>query len=219
MGEHIEDFLQWMEAVPALWAYLTILVIAYGENVIPPIPGDVIVVFGGYLVAAGKLNFIIVVLLATLGGTLGFMTMYVVGRKIGETIIESRRIPWIPRKQVDNAMKWLEKRGYGLVAANRFLSGLRSVISLAVGMAQTPVAPTAVFSALSALVWTALITYGGYAVGDNWAAIAVFLRDYGRIVGGAIILVVIVQLFRWYLKRKGSRKGSEDSGNFTSDRG
>ncbi len=215
MGEHIEDFLVWMEAVPVIWAYLAILVIAYGENVVPPIPGDMVVVFGGYLVGVGKLNFAIVVLLSTVGGALGFMTMYAIGRKIGEAVIESDRVPWIPRKQVDSARSWLERWGYGLVAANRFLSGLRSVISLAVGMARTPVMPTAFYATLSALAWTGLITYGGYAVGENWTAIALFLRDYGRIVVAVIGLVALVQLMRWYLKRRGSGRGGDESGNFT----
>lgn len=219
MGEHVEDLLNWMEAVPVLWAYAAILVIAYGENVVPPIPGDMVVVFGGYLVGVGKLNFALVVLLSTVGGALGFMTMYAIGRKIGEAVIESDRVPWIPRTQVARAREWLERWGYGLVAANRFLSGLRSVISLAVGMANTPAMPTAFFATLSAFVWTGLITYGGYAVGDNWAAIAGFLRDYGRVVTAVIIFVVAVQLARWYLKRKGSKTRTEDSGNFNSDRG
>lgn len=219
MGEQLQDFLNWIEALPILWAYATILVIAYGENVLPPIPGDLVVVFGGYLVGVGKLNFAIVVLLSTVGGALGFMTMYALGRKIGETIIESDRVPWIPRNQVESARRWLERWGYGLVAANRFLSGLRSVISLAVGMAKTPVMPTAFFATLSSLVWTGLITYGGYAVGDNWARIALFLRDYGRIVITLIGLVVLIQIARRYLKRRGSRKRQEESGNFTSDGG
>lgn len=219
MGEHIEDLLIWMETVPVIWAYLAILVIAYGENIVPPIPGDMVVVFGGYLVGVGKLNFAIVVLLSTIGGAIGFMTMYAIGRKIGEAVIESDRVPWIPRKQVGSARRWLERWGYGLVAANRFLSGLRSVISLAVGMAHTPVMPTTFFATLSALVWTGLIAYGGYAVGDNWASIAAFLRDYGRTVVALIGLVIVVQLARWYLKRRGSDGGEDESGNFTSDGG
>lgn len=202
MGENFEDILNWIEAMPVVWAYITIWAIAYGENVLPPIPGDMIVVFGGYLVGIGKLNFALVVLLSTVGGALGFMTMYALGRKLGEAVVKSDRIPWVPRKQVDNARQWLERWGYGLVAANRFLSGLRSVISLAVGMARTPVLPTAFFATLSALVWTVLITYGGYAVGDNWSQIAVFLRDYGRIVVAGIALLVVGQLIRWYWRKK-----------------
>ena len=219
MTEYVNDLLSWIEALPVLWAYAAILLIAYGENVAPPIPGDMVVVFGGYLVGVGKLNFAVVVLLSTIGGALGFMTMYAVGRKVGESVIESDRVPWLPREQVDSAMRWLDKWGYGLVAANRFLSGLRSVISLAVGMAHTAALPTAFFATLSALVWTVLITYAGFAVGENWSRITVFLRDYGRVVLGIVILVALFQLGRWYLKRRGSDTHKNDSGNFTSGGG
>lgn len=219
MTEHINELLNWIEALPVLWAYIAILVIAYGENVLPPIPGDMVVVFGGYLVGVGKLNFAVVVLLSTIGGALGFMTMYAIGRKVGEAVINSDRVTWIPRHQVDTAFRWLEKWGYGLVAANRFLSGLRSVISLAVGMAHTPALPTAFFATLSALVWTGLITFGGFAVGDNWEQIVVFLRDYGRVVFGIILAFILVQTVRWYLKRRGSKTQQDESGNFTSGGG
>lgn len=205
MGDLLQDFVTWMEALPPLWAYGAIFLIAYGENVIPPIPGDMVVVFGGYLVGIGKINFVLVVLLSTLGGALGFMTMYAVGYVIGEAVMDPNRLRWISTRHVEKTRRWLERWGYGLVAANRFLSGLRSVISLTVGMARTNPIYTAILATLSAFVWTALIAYGGYAVGENWQLIGTYLRDYGRLVLGLILLFVIVQLVRWYLKRKGSK--------------
>ncbi len=203
MGDLLQEFVHWIEMLPPAWAYGAVLLIAYGENVVPPIPGDMVVVFGGYLVGIGKLNFILVVLLATAGGALGFMTMYLVGYAVGDAVRDPDRIRWISTDQVGRAQQWLDRWGYGLVAANRFLSGFRSVISLTVGMAQMNPAYTALFATLSAFVWTALITYGGYAVGENWQLVGKYLRDYGRIVLALGALVVAVQLLRWYLKRKG----------------
>ena len=203
MGDLANDILQWMVSLPALWAYVIILVISYGENIVPPIPGDVVVVFGGYLVGLGKLDFIVVVLLSTVGGAVGFMTMYFIGRKIDEAVMDPNRLRWIPKDQIRKAEKWLERWGYGIVAANRFLSGLRSVISLTVGMAHTDPWKTALFATLSALVWTCLIAYGGFAVGDNWEVVLVYLRDYGRVIVGVLVLIAIVQLVRWWRGRRG----------------
>ena len=209
MMEHLSDFLSWMESLPPLLAYAAILIIAFGENVAPPIPGDMAVVFGGYLVGVGQLNFFVVVILATIGGAVGFMTMYAIGYRIGDAVMDPERLRWIPKEQIRKAKLWLERYGFGLVAANRFLSGLRSVISLTVGMAHTDPWKTAFYATLSAVVWTSLITYGGYAVGENWPVIAGYLRDYGRVVLGIIIVVALVQIVRWYLKRKGSVRDSD----------
>ncbi len=217
--EYLTDILNWMESLPPLMAYAAILVIAYGENVIPPIPGDMAVVFGGYLVGVGQLSFIAVVFLATIGGTLGFLTMYAVGYRIGDAVMDPDRLRWIPKNQIGKARVWLDRYGYGLVAVNRFLSGLRSVISLAVGMAHTDPWKTAFYATLSSAVWTGLITYAGYAVGENWPVIAGLLRDYGRVVLGVIIAIALVQSVRWYLKRKGSRRDLDDGGNFNSPQG
>ena len=161
------DLIEWMAGVPPLWAYLILLIIAYGENVLPPIPGDLVVVFGGYLVGLGKLNFVVVVVLATVGGAAGFMTMYALGARLGKAVLEPDRYRWLPKPYIFKAQDWMKRWGYGVVAANRFLSGARSVISLAVGMAHMDVGRTAAFATLSAAVWTTLITLAGYIVGDN----------------------------------------------------
>lgn len=202
------DLIAWMADVPPLWAYGIILIIAYGENVVPPIPGDLIVVFGGYMVGLGRLDFVVVVLLATLGGTAGFMTMYAVGSRLGKAVIDQDRYRWLPREYVSKAQAWLERWGYGVVAANRFLSGARSVISLTVGMAHMPPWRTAAFATLSAALWTLLITFAGYKVGENWEVVSDYLGRYGQVVLALIVLVVIVQLVRGYRARKRSAPGA-----------
>lgn len=201
--EHLfADMIEWMTQVPPLWAYLIILVIAYGENVLPPIPGDLVIVFGGYLVGLGKLDLVLVVLLATIGGTAGFMTMYKVGAQVGKAILAPDRYRWLPKSYIFKAEAWMKRWGYGVIAANRFLSGARSVIALTVGMARMNAGRTAVFATLSAAVWTLLITLAGYVVGDNWEVVSVHLRQYGQVVLALTVLVIVIQLIRSYRARK-----------------
>jgi membrane protein DedA with SNARE-associated domain len=188
----LEAVLSWMEGLPALWAYLVILAVAYGENVLPPIPGDMVVVFGGYLVGRGTLGLPVVILLATVGGALGFMTVYAVGRRFGRAVLDPDRFQWVPQERLERARGWIQRWGYGVVAANRFLTGARSVISLAVGMAQMNAWKTAFWATVSAAVWCSLIAYAGYAVGENWRLVRNYLADYSRVVlavlvGGALV--------------------------------
>lgn len=209
MAEFVSDFVTWMEALSPVWAYCIVLIIAYGENVVPPIPGDLIVVFGGYLAGLGQLNLAIVILLSTIGGTLGFMSMYAIGYRLGDAVLDPDRLRWIPQGQIDKARRWVQRWGYGVVAANRFLSGARSVISLTVGMAHMAPWPTAWWCTVSAAVWTSLIAYAGYAVGDNWRVVVVYLRLYGRFILGALVLVGVVLLARAYWRRQSSESESE----------
>ncbi len=202
MVEILSDIVAWMEALPPAWAYLVILVVAYGENVVPPIPGDMVVVFGGYLVGMGQLDFWLVVLLSTLGGAAGFMTMYAIGYRIGNAVFDPSRLQWLPKQQIGRAEKWLRKWGYGVVLANRFLSGLRSVISLTVGIAHMHPLRTTLFATVSALAWTCVIAYAGYAVGDNWPLISFYLKQYGQAITGAILLGLVAYALHWALRAR-----------------
>lgn len=201
MSELVSDFFTWLAALPPLWAYTAILVIAYGENLAPPIPGDMVVVFGGYLAGVGTLNLPMVVLLSTLGGAAGFMTMYLIGHRIGAALLEPGRARWLPKHKMRRAQKTVERWGYGVVVANRFLSGLRSVISLTVGMAHMRATPTALYATLSALVWTFLIAYMGYLAGENWEAVKGYLSAYGQVIMGVLVLLAVVLAVRYWRRR------------------
>lgn len=203
MGDVLTQLVEWMSALSPVHVYVIVLGIAYLENVIPPIPGDMIVVFGGYLAGLGRVDLWIVVLLATAGGVAGFMTMYWFGHMFGTAVLDPDRFRWLPKRRIRTVRLKLREWGYGLVAANRFLSGLRSVISLTVGMSHMHPWMTALFATISALVWTAGLAVLGRVVGENWELVRGYLQTYGWVIMGLIAAVVVVQVIRWRLRDKG----------------
>ena len=190
--------------------YLTILVIAYGENVLPPIPGDMIVVFGGYLAGLGTLNIWVVILLSTIGGAAGFMTMFLLGNRLGEAIMDPHKLRWLPKDQIMVGRKWLQRWGFGLILANRFLSGTRSVISIVAGMAHMNTRKVFVFAAVSSVVWTVLIAWGGYLVGDNWEVVGEYLKVYGRFMLWAVVVIVVGYVGWRFFRRHEAKVHSEE---------
>lgn len=212
MSEALHDIVAWMEGLSAFWIYATVFAVAYLENVVPPIPGDMVVVFGGYLVGVGRVEYLPVVLLATVAGALGFMTMYAIGRVVGEAVLDPQRMRWIPKRPAWRARAWLKRWGYGVVAANRFLSGARSVIALMVGAAEMRPAQTALWATVSAAVWTGIITYLGVVVGDNWEVIGEWLKRYSQWVTVALVvgLALYLGIGAWRRKRASSQRNGED---------
>ncbi|MDX1530400.1 MAG: DedA family protein [Rhodothermales bacterium] len=201
----LTDIVTWMEGLRPAWVYATVFVVAYLENVVPPIPGDMVVVFGGYLVGLGHASFAPVVLLATVAGALGFMTMYAVGRRIGVAVLDPDRLRWIPKGPARKVQRWLHRWGYGVVGANRFLSGARSIISLMVGAARMPAWPVAFWSTLSAGVWCLLIAYAGYAVGERWEVVGEYLKEYGQWLTGLLIFAAALYGARIWWRRRRAR--------------
>lgn len=214
MLEWFSNFFTWMQALSPVWAYVILLVVAYGENVAPPIPGDMVVVFGGYLAGVGQLHLGIVIVLSTIGGAIGFMTMFAIGYRLGGTVMNPDRLRWLPHDGFEKARRWIHEYGYGVIGANRFLSGARSVISLTAGMARMHVGRTFLWCTVSAFVWTALISYAGYAVGDNWTLVVTYIRAYGRVVLTLLVLLAAGLLGRWYWTRR--QEASHSSSESTS---
>lgn len=203
MGDMLLDIVEWMASLPPIWAYGIVLGISWLENVVPPIPGDMVVVFGGYMAGLGLLDAPVVVVLATVGGTLGFMSMYAIGHRLGVGLLDPDRFKWLPKKRIAKVRDKLQKQGFAIVAANRFLSGLRSVISLTVGMAHMNVARTWLWSTLSSLAWCTLLTVSGVIVGENWEVVSGYLQAWGGFIIALMVVVVVVQLIRYMRGRNG----------------
>ena len=202
MGELLADIVEWMSSLPPVLAYLTILSVAYLENVLPPIPGDMLVVFGGFMAGQGTLSPWGVVALATLGGGLGFMSMYAIGYRVGHGLLDPDRYRWLPKRRILKVREHLQRWGFSLVLANRFLSGLRSVISLTVGMAHKSIPRTTVYSFISAFVWVMLLTWSGVYVGENWTVVGEYLRTYGAVVTALIGIFVAIRVLLYLNRRK-----------------
>lgn len=72
----MEQFINYLAALNPIWIYCIAGGIAYIENVFPPMPSDVILVAAGSLAGLGRVDFILLLVLSTIGSTAGFLTMY-----------------------------------------------------------------------------------------------------------------------------------------------
>ncbi|HIG75358.1 MAG TPA: DedA family protein [Bacteroidetes bacterium] len=202
MMESVEALAVWLMELPPLGIYAVLLVVSYVENLIPPIWGDTVIVLCGWLVGVGTIAFVPTVALATLGGAAGFMTMYAIGRQLDAAIAAPARLRWIPRAPLAAAERWLKRWGQGVVIANRFLAGGRSVISLLAGASRLPVAQTVLWSSISALAWCAALVAAGAWVGTEWERVLDVLGAYGRVITALVAVGVLVGSVRWLRTRR-----------------
>lgn len=190
------DFVTWLRGLPPGGIYAVLLAVSYGENLVPPIWGDTVIVLCGSLVGLGVLSLWPTIGVAALGGAAGFLTVYWAGHRMGEAIHDPTRLRWIPRAPVARAEEWLNRWGYGVVAANRFLAGGRAVIGLLAGASDLRWQPVAVWSTVSALAWSALLVWGGAVLGAEWERLLGWLATYGKVVTGLLVLTAFVLIAR-----------------------
>ena len=201
MMESVEGLATWLMGLPPLGIYGVLLVVSYVENLVPPIWGDTLIVLCGWLVGVGTLAFVPTVALATLGGALGFMTMYALGRKVDGLLDDPTRLRWIPRAPLAAAERWLRRWGQGVVVMNRFLAGGRSVISLLAGASRLPAGRTATWATISAFAWCVLLVGAGAWVGAEWERVLDVLGAYGKVITALVALAVVVGAVRWWNRR------------------
>jgi membrane protein DedA with SNARE-associated domain len=196
----------WIREQPLSAIYLSFFLVAYLENVIPPIPGDLLVAFGGYLAAEQIVGFTPLLLITTLASTLGFMTMYTLGYLMGDSIKVKRSRFWLFRyldiKYMDRVNSWMDRWGQGVILANRFLAGTRSVISLLAGISHAHVNYTILNSTLSSVIWNTILLSLGWFIQENWAVIGEYLNIYGWFVALVLVIFVSFRIWFWYRKKE-----------------
>lgn len=174
-----------------LLAYGLLFLSAMGENLLPPVPGDTVTLIGAYFVGRGHLSYSGVLISTTLGSVAGFMALFLIAYGLGWGFFEKRNIRWLKKSRLEKADRWLQKYGYSLIFANRFLSGVRSVISISAGLAKLNILKVALLSTLSSLAWNAAVIYAGAFIGKSWEEILKYINAYNKFVlyGLAIALV------------------------------
>ncbi len=202
----MDGLIQYIQSLDPWLVYAVVFGIAFIENIFPPSPSDIVVVFGGSLVGIGRVGFVETVIATTVGSTLGFLVMYKIGDWFGASILERGRIPYIPIDGVRKVDAWFRRYGYWIIVGNRFLAGTRAVVSFFAGMARLRLLTTTILCALSALAWNILLVAGGYILGHNWQRIGFYLSTYSQIVTGiALLAAVIFTLHYFYRRNKGKR--------------
>lgn len=176
--------------------------IAFLENIFPPSPSDMLLVFCGTLAGVGAVNAPLLVFVASAGGCFGFLAMYWLGYRYGNRALESRLMRFIPRTSILKAERWFAKYGYWLILANRFLSGTRAVISLFAGISRLNLPKTLTLTFAGTVAWNILLVVGGYFLGDRWRVLGEYLSLYGWI----ILIALAVIAAAWFVVKRLRRK-------------
>ena len=158
------------------------------EYVFPPFPGDVITLFGTYLVVNGLWSFGFAMFLTTAGSLVGALLDYYLG------VYLSKRSHKLPSEKDKTGFSFLTQekfqlltsrfRRYGAVyiAINRFLPGIRAFFFVAAGAAGMGLLQVLFFALLSALAWNGVILGVGYSIGANWEKLRSLFTSYTTVV-------------------------------------
>lgn len=194
-----------LKSIEWYWVLLFAFLVTFIENLFPPSPSDVILLFMGSLVALGNVTLVPLLFTSTAGSVIGFLVMYYLGKVSGHKIIESRKISFITNEALEKPKQWFNKYGYYIIIANRFLSGTRAVISFLAGMSELSLIRITALSAMSALLWNFILIYLGIIFSNNLDKVQEYITLYGKIIFPIIIISIIFFSVRYIVKVKRSK--------------
>lgn len=182
------------------------------ENVFPPIPSEVILLFGGFMTTYTSLNIALMIVAATLGSLLGAIVLYYIGKILNKErlkkIVSGKvgKVLRLKEKDIDMADHWFDTKGNKTVFFCRFIPIVRSLISIPAGMSEMPMAKFLLYTTVGSAIWNTVLIVIGNRVGENWESILGVFDQYSHIVLILLILIFVLFIVWFYTKKQKKKK-------------
>ncbi|GGM73803.1 alkaline phosphatase [Thermogymnomonas acidicola] len=183
------------------------------EGMLLPIPSEVVMLFGGYLVVSGGLPaymnvpaFALLVLAGTLGNLVGAYIAYAIGRYGGiPLIMKFGKYVALDEKSVRRTEEWFRKYGPASVFFTRLVPVFRTFISIPAGIGEMDLKKFLGLSFAGSLIWDIVLVYLGMKLGRSWEVAVNFFDKYTYV---AVVAAVLVILYIAYTKYRSLRRGA-----------
>jgi len=201
-----------------LLGYLAIGLVMLLENVIPPIPSEVVMPLAGFLVQQGKLQLIPAVVAGVVGTVLGAWFWYGIGRLVNEEQLErwvSRRGRWLglQPQALAESRRWFNRHGVAVVFWGRIIPGIRTLVSVPAGIELMPQRTFLAWTTAGSLLWVLILTLMGQALGEGYKRVAVWIEPFADLIKVLLVIAVAAAIVWLLLKvllqrsRDGGRRG------------
>ena len=201
----MNQLLDWVAALPEAALYAILFAAGTIENIFPPFPSDVVIAFGGFLLAQGARGSMLGVFLSVwVSNVASAMAVYALGRRYGAARVEG----WIGGKHVERRearlKKLFDRFGLPAIFVSRFVPGVRAIVPAFAGALKLSPAWVTVMVATASALWYGLITVIAFRVGSDWERLQGIVAQYGKvaaIIGGGLLIIGIAV---WLIARKRS---------------
>ena len=194
------------------FGYIGIFLLIAIENIFPPIPSEVILLFGGFMTTSTDMNVIGVIIASTLGSLVGAIALYYIGKILNKErlkkIITSKygKLLRLTPEDIDKADNWFDTKGNKTVFFCRFIPLIRSLISIPAGMSEMPMKKFLIYPIAGSAIWNTALTIAGSIVGEKWEDILAIMDQYSHIIVIALAILFIIAVVIFYSKRRKKTK-------------
>ncbi|MFH1475247.1 MAG: DedA family protein, partial [Chloroflexota bacterium] len=185
--------------------YVGVMLAMAIESAMVPLPSELILPFAGFLVSdASQLeplsgqpwNFWLVVIVGTIGNTLGSLVAYAIGAYGGRPFLERYgKYLLIRQHEIEIADRFFARWGSQTAFFSRLLPIVRTFISFPAGVARMDLRKFIVYSTAGAFLWSIALVWAGVQLGANWVEIREMLQPFDLAIAVAVVVGFAVVLW------------------------
>jgi membrane-associated protein len=171
------------------------------ESLGVPVPGETALITAGVLSSNGRLNIVLVIIVAAAGAIVGDNLGYLIGHMGGRALLERPGLLEARRKELlRKGEPFFERHGPKAVFLGRWISGLRIAAAWLAGIEGMHWPVFLRWNALGGIAWAASVGLLAYLLGRS---IESLIKTVG-IVGLAIVALLVggFLLIRWIRARR-----------------
>jgi membrane protein DedA with SNARE-associated domain len=169
------------------------------ESMIFPVPSEAVMPFVGFLVADGKWNLGLAILVTSVGSLIGSLISYTMGYYGGKPfILKVGRYFLLNRDDLKITEDFFSRRGGTLTLfISRFIPVIRHLVSIPAGIGKMRLLPFILATALGATLWNSFLLVCGMFLRDHWMVVL----NYSHQVDIAVVAVLALGLI-WFVRSR-----------------
>jgi len=199
--DFFHNLLPLIEQYMLAYGYWTIFFGVMLENAGLLVPGETILLVGGYFAAShpAQFNIFRVMLTAAVGAVIGDNIGFWIGHHFGRAfLLKIGRFVFLTPKRLEHMENYFKSHGNKTILVARFITGLRVFAALLAGASKMPWRVFLMYNVAGALLWSVVITSLGYLFGQS---LPLLVKWVGR--SGTILLVaaIVIGLVVWRIQK------------------
>lgn len=177
-----------------------------------PLPEETLLVFSGFLVSAGKLDYWPTLLVCYLGSVTAMTAAYWIGRTLGYAFLEryGKRLGMgyaVYKKTED----WFNRIGKWALPVGYFIPGVRQFTAYFAGMTRLPFSSFMLYTYAGGLFWSLLFVTVGWQLGERWEEVFALLSRNLAIFFLTVLAVIALGSYLRHLRQAARKPKREES--------